>query len=120
MAYAWDLDDDGIFGEASTERGDETLQNPMYSAVGLDGPSSQPMALGTRSNLGQWSEVASTTVSLTNVAPTATLNAPTEVDEGSEITVSLTDPFDPSSVDTASGFEYAFDFGSEIRCLDLQ
>ena len=46
------------------------------------------------------------------MAPTATLNVPTEVDEGSQINVSLTDPFDPSSVDTASGFEYAFDFGS--------
>ena len=69
VAYAWDLDDDGIFGEASTERGDETLQNPMYSAVGLDGPSSQPVALKVRDEFGAWSEVASTTVSLTNVAP---------------------------------------------------
>ena len=52
VAYAWDLDDDGIFGEASTERGDETLQNPMYSAVGLDGPSSQPVRSKCGTNLG--------------------------------------------------------------------
>jgi hypothetical protein len=51
-------------------------------------------------------------VTVNNVAPTATLNVPTAVAEGSLINVSLTDPFDPSSADTASGFEYAFVFGS--------
>ena len=46
-----------------------------------------------------------------NVAPTAAFNAPDEVDEGTQCTVSLTDPYDPSSVDTAAGFSYAFNFG---------
>jgi PKD repeat protein len=51
-------------------------------------------------------------VTVNNVAPTATFNAPGSVDEGSDIGLSLTSPFDPSSVDTAAGFEYAFDCGS--------
>ncbi len=53
----------------------------------------------------------STNVTVDNVAPTATFNAPTSVNEGSNISLSLTDPLDPSSVDTAAGFQYAFDCG---------
>jgi hypothetical protein len=52
------------------------------------------------------------TVTVNNVAPTATFNAPASVDEGSDIVLSLTAPYDPSSTDTAAGFEYAFDCGS--------
>jgi hypothetical protein len=53
----------------------------------------------------------SASVSVDNVAPTATFNAPDTVNEGSNINLSLTSPSDPSSSDTAAGFEYAFDCG---------
>src|SRR5439155_1449368 len=52
-----------------------------------------------------------TTVTVNNVAPTATFNAPASVNEGQAIGLSLTSSFDPSSVDTAAGFQYAFDCG---------
>ena len=57
---------------------------------------------------------ATTTFALTvnNVAPTATFNAPASVNEGSPIGLSLTSPSDPSSCDTTAGFTYAFDCGS--------
>ena len=51
-------------------------------------------------------------VTIINVAPTATFNAPTSVNEGSSIDLSLTGASDPSSVDTTAGFRYAFDCGS--------
>jgi hypothetical protein len=51
-------------------------------------------------------------VNVNDVAPTATFNAPTEVDEGSPILLSLTGAADVSSTDTAAGFTYAFDCGS--------
>jgi hypothetical protein len=54
---------------------------------------------------------ASASVTIENVPPAATFNAPLSVNEGSAIGVSLTAPNDPSSADTAAGFEYAFDCG---------
>ncbi|HEV3479688.1 MAG TPA: hypothetical protein VG144_09585, partial [Gaiellaceae bacterium] len=70
---------------------------------------------GTRSVKGQvrddddgTSAEYSASVTVNNVAPTATFNAPESVNEGSSIALSLTNPSDPSSVDTAAGFEYRF------------
>ena len=59
---------------------------------------------------GDYSEY-SAEVGVANVVPVATFNAPASVDEGSPIGLSLTGPFDPSSVDTTAGFEFAFDCG---------
>ena len=52
------------------------------------------------------------TVTVNNVAPAATFNAPASVNEGSAISLSLTGASDPSSADTTAGFTYAFDCGS--------
>jgi hypothetical protein len=43
-----------------------------------------------------------------NVAPTATFTNNGPVNEGSNISLSLTNPYDPSSADTTAGFEYHF------------
>ena len=43
-----------------------------------------------------------------NVAPTADISNDGPIDEGGSATVSLTNPFDPSSEDTTAGFHYAF------------
>lgn len=51
------------------------------------------------------------TVTVNNVAPTATFNAPTAVSGGSSINLSLTAPVDPSTDDATAGFSYAFDCG---------
>lgn len=51
---------------------------------------------------------ASFSVTVANVAPLATFNAPAAVDEGSSIALSLTNPMDVA----ADTFEYAFDCGS--------
>ena len=46
--------------------------------------------------------------SAVNVAPTADITNDGPIDEGGSATVSLTNPFDPSSEDTTAGFRYAF------------
>jgi hypothetical protein len=55
-----------------------------------------------------------TEVIVGNVPPTATFNAPANVDEGSLFTLSLTNPSDPSAADTTAGFEYNFNCGSSM------
>ena len=49
-----------------------------------------------------------TTVTVNNVPPTATLSNNGPVNEGSAATFSFSNQFDPSSVDTTAGFHYAF------------
>ena len=61
--------------------------------------------------------LASTTVTVTNVAPVADLGNTASVDEGSSVTVSFTNAFDPSPADTAAGFRYQFDCGSGFGAL---
>src|SRR5438128_654988 len=46
----------------------------------------------------------SVNVDVHNVAPTATFNAPSDVNEGDSIALSLTSPSDPSGADTSAGF----------------
>jgi len=54
----------------------------------------------------------SATVQIDNVAPTATFNAPSPVNEGSNIALSLDNADDASTVDKSTGFTYAFDCGA--------
>jgi hypothetical protein len=51
-------------------------------------------------------------VTVNNVAPTATFTNDGPVNEGTSFHLSLTNPQDPSSADVAAGFQYAFDCGS--------
>ncbi len=49
-----------------------------------------------------------TTVHVSNVAPTADLANDGPVDEGSAATISFSNQFDPSSADTTAGFHYEY------------
>jgi hypothetical protein len=101
LAYAWDLDGDGTFETAGQS----------VSFTGVDGPAAIPVRVQVTDADGR-TAAADAAVSVTNVAPTATFHAPSTVFGGSDIAVSFTDAADPSSVDTAAGFEYAFDCGA--------
>jgi len=62
-------------------------------------------------------DTASTTATIANISPTATFNNPagtTPVNEGSPFTLSLTGIVDPSTVDVAAGFSFAFDCGTGL------
>jgi hypothetical protein len=61
---------------------------------------------------GGLTDTTTTTITIANVAPTATLTAPGSTFAGSPFTVALANPADPSAADMAAGFEYAFDCGA--------
>jgi len=58
---------------------------------------------------GTGSVSSDASVTINNVAPTASLGNNGPIDEGSSATVSFSGTFDPSSNDTTAGFHYAFD-----------
>jgi hypothetical protein len=98
LTYAWDLDNDGTF--------ETTGASPTFSAAMIDGPATRQVSLKVSD--GELSDVATTTVSVTNVAPTATFNAPSTATAGGSFAIGLSNPHDPAPADT---FEYAFDCG---------
>ena len=107
LTYAWDLDGDGVIGEsgAAAGRGDEDLMNPVFSAAGLDGPSTYVVSLRVTDEFGAY-HVVSTTIHILNVAPTVTLSGPTTANEGQtkHYTFTTTDPGpDTFSVVATSG-----------------
>jgi uncharacterized protein len=102
LSYAWDLNNDGVFETAG--------QTPTFSAAALDGPSSHTVTVRVTDN-GGLTATDTTTVNVTNVAPTATFSAPASTFAGTPFTLSLTSPSDPSAPDLAVGFSYAFDCG---------
>jgi len=61
---------------------------------------------------GGLADTASTTATVSNLRPSATFVAPSSVTVSTVFTISLTNPSDPSSVDTAAGFTYRFNCGS--------
>jgi hypothetical protein len=107
MTFEWDLDYDGITFNVDVS-GSAT---PNFSAAGLDGPGSITVAVRVTDDENE-SDIDTAEVTVNNVAPTATLDAPGNVDEGQDIELALTAPDDPSSDDATAGFEYAFDCGS--------
>ncbi|MBA3367057.1 MAG: ExeM/NucH family extracellular endonuclease [Actinobacteria bacterium] len=102
LTYAWDLDNDGTFETPG--------ESPTFSAAALDGPTSRTVAVRVTDG-GGLSDTDQATVSVTNVNPSATFNAPPTHFAGNPFTISLTSPSDPSAADTAAGFTYAFDCG---------
>jgi uncharacterized protein len=101
LTYAWDLDGNGTFetpGQSALFTADDGLATPTVSVQATD-----PSGL---------SSTDTTTVTVANVAPTATFAASGSVTAGETATLSLTDPNDPSAADRAAGFTYAFDCGT--------
>jgi Bacterial Ig-like domain len=110
LTYEWDLD-----GNGSYETPGQTVS---FSAD--DGDAVQNIAVRV-TDTGGLRATDATSVTIDNVAPTATLGAPASVAAGFAFTLSLTSPHDPSGTDTTAGFTYAFDcgdgtFGTSASC----
>ncbi|MDA0161791.1 PKD domain-containing protein [Solirubrobacter ginsenosidimutans] len=108
LTYSWDVNGDGTYGDATGAS--PTLTTAQLDALGLDdGPGSA--AVRVRVSDGSLTTTsAATTVTVNNAVPNATVGNSGPVAEGSTATVSFTGVNDPSSVDTAAGFRYGYDF----------
>lgn len=71
VEYTWDFDYDGI-----TFTTDADGSSVNFSAAGIDGPDTRTIALRTRSDNGVFA-IATTTVTISNVAPTANADSGT-------------------------------------------
>jgi PKD domain len=100
LAYAWDLDGDGVF---------ET-PGPTATLFADDGPATRQVR--ARASDGLLDATDSATVTVANVAPTASLRLPGSPVSGSSFTVSLDAPADVSAADALAGFDYSFDCGA--------
>ena len=67
LTYQWDLDGDGLFGELGPDaaRGDEWGTRPVFSAAGLDGPTSVTVRLRVFDPAGTYGEQAAS-IEVTN------------------------------------------------------
>jgi predicted extracellular nuclease len=101
LSYAWDLDGNGTFETPG--------QSTSFSAD--DGPASPVVRVRVTDDAGLTStdQVA---VSVLNVPPTGSFNAPATSFAGFPFFLSLSSVQDPSAADTVAGFSYAFDCGS--------
>jgi PKD repeat protein len=105
LTYQWD------FGDSTTATG-ATVQHTFRD------DRAYTVTLTATDNKGA-SSSATTIVTVANVAPTATFSAPASVNEGAPLTMTLTNPVDPSSADVAQGFRYTFDCGSGLGGVTL-
>ena len=89
LVYEWDLDDDGVFGETgdAAAQGDENVQNPLFSAEGIDGPATWTVFLRSRDDGDAVSPIVQATVEIGNSPPLITVtNASVTVAEGTTAT----------------------------------
>jgi PKD repeat protein len=98
LSYAWDYGDggNGLGLTASHAYDDDATYTLSLTVTDPDG----------------LSDSATTTVTVANVAPSATFEAPGTVPPGTGFSIALTGATDPSPIDAAAGFEYAFDCGT--------
>ena len=112
LTYSWDVNGDGVFGDASGVS--PTLTWSQLQALGInDGPRTVPnVRVRVDDGHGHVVDSPVTTLNVNNVAPTATFNAHSSIVYGDSLIVSLASPFDPSIADIAAGLHYAFAYST--------
>jgi hypothetical protein len=105
--YAFDFDNDGSF-ELSGVAPSATVPASYLQ----DGPGSRVVRGRITDKDGGFTDYT-TTITINNVKPTAAFSNGGAVNEGSSGPVSFSGQLDPSSIDTAAGFRYAYDFDND-------
>ena len=100
VTYEWDLDNDGLYDDATGVAPTTVFGDSGVYPVGLrvtDG--------------GGLSSTDTVVITVLNVAPVGVFHAPESAEAGTSLTLSLSDVSDPSGADVLAGFQYAFDCG---------
>jgi titin len=109
LTYSWDVNGDGNFGDATGVQ--PTLNWAQLNALGInDGPQSFSVRVRVDDDAGHVVTSSPTTLTVTNVVPTASIVGPTDGVRGQARTFTLS-ASDPSSVDQAAGFVYLITWG---------
>jgi hypothetical protein len=94
-------------GTGGSLQGSPVIGDGTFDCRFPDGPAGPVVAIKVTDGTAESNE-ATRSVSVANVAPSATLSNNGPVDEGSVATVSFSNQSDPSGADTAAGFHYAY------------
>jgi hypothetical protein len=112
MIYNWDLNGDGIFGDAFGKKA--TLNPIQMSLLGLIDGTGVPRTVKLRINDGVNLQVeTTTTLTIQSVAPTIKLIVPATGSEGVRPQVSYKILFEPVGKDIKAGFRASWDFNDD-------
>jgi hypothetical protein len=112
LTFSWDLNGDGIFGDAV---GAKVVLNPLQmGALGLGDGTSIPRTIQVRVSDGvNLPVIVSATMTIMDVPPTIKLIAPATGVEGVRPQLSFNVLSDPSSKDVKAGFRASWDFNDD-------
>src|SRR5262249_36468566 len=117
LTYLWDFDGDGTFGEtgADAARGDEVGISPVFSAAGLNGPSTYIVPLKVI-DARRLSSLTKAIIHITNVNPSVEAGPDATINEGDTLSRigSFTDPGPDSWTATVD-----YGDGSDLQPLAL-
>lgn len=100
LSYAWDLDGDGSYETAG--------QRVSFSAASIDGPTSRLVRVRATDATTGLSATSTALVAVENLAPTATLVAPSTTTVGQPFTLTLSEASDAGG----DPLQFAFDCGT--------
>jgi hypothetical protein len=110
LTFDWDVDGDGVYGDATGAA--PTLTAAQLAPLGIgDGPDVRTVHVQVTG--GGESTTDAATLTVDDVAPTATVTAGPTVDEAAATTVSVSGATDPSAADTLAGLRYAYDLDGD-------
>ena len=101
LTFAWDLDGDGQYDDATGPQAE-------FSADGLDGPATTTVGLLVVDDDGA-SNTATVQITVTNAAPSASIGGPYTVAEGGTVGLDASSSSDPA----ADGLSFAWDFNGD-------
>ena len=114
LRFSYDFDNNGVFDTGNgTYAGSVASSSVSLPAAMQDGPATRTVRGRVIDKDGGFTDYT-VTLTIDNVAPTATFSNSGSVNEGAAgATVSFSSPIDPSSADVAAGFRYAYDFDND-------